>query len=504
MIEDELFSRPARLAAQVRAEADEAAKHLFIEKHILLRLEEAFVDVPDARETLLFALNQALRFCPNIAVCIPRSANSLIDASDELAARVHGPSHRVEVVEVSAAPRFDAVVNVGTEVLEGLPWITINSSGWLARVATGGSRTKRLHWEPHPFNPIGALAATCLGVAGAFFGIIGKPVVQALELSLFSHEVGAPRTLAAGPALPEAPLGLEAFLVGCGAVANGWAYAVKRLPIVGKLQGVDRQSLRLENLGSYVAAGRESLRNPKADVIRDLLSPAIALTPRAEEWELFKIRLRHGIPVPALIVNGLDDVETRHSAQRLWPDTLIDMAAGGLMSQVIVKHRTNNGLCLLRAVTPSVNRISWAERLARQTGLRVERILNEPTSEITQADIDVAPPDKRPALERARQQGQLVCGRVTEQNLKLEGHDPDFAPAVPFVTAFSGVVGAAETLKYLMAHRYRHSLHYQRSFQSGRSRVLEMTCHPECECQTSKDRGGDSSWQHRRTDSQRS
>ncbi len=65
----------------------------------------------------------------------------------------------------------------------------------------------------------------------------------------------------------------------------------------------------------------------------------------------------------------------------------------------------------------------------------------------------------------------------------MEGHDPDFAPAVPFVTAFSGIRGAAETMKWLMGHRCVHSLHFQHSFESGRSRALDMTCNPGCECQ---------------------
>jgi hypothetical protein len=41
------------------------------------------------------------------------------------------------------------------------------------------------------------------------------------------------------------------------------------------------------------------------------------------------------------------------------------------------------------------------------------------------------------------------CGYINRRTLELEGDDSDFAPAVPFVTAFSGVVGAAETMKWL-------------------------------------------------------
>src|SRR5207249_8423580 len=106
-----------------------------------------------------------------------------------------------------------------------------------------------------------------------------------------------------------------------------------------------------ENIGPYVAAVRQWIGRPKAEIMRELLAPRIAVTPRAEEFELFKLRLGYGqLRVPPLIVNGLDNVETRHAVQRLWPATLIDMAAGGTMAQVIVKEVAGDSICLLQAL----------------------------------------------------------------------------------------------------------------------------------------------------------
>jgi hypothetical protein len=187
----------------------------------------------------------------------------------------------------------------------------------------------------------------------------------------------------------------------------------------------------------------------------------------------------YGIVVPPLIVSGLDHVGTRHSVQRLWPETLIDMGAGALTSQVIVKPRAVDALCLLRALDVPTGEIEWAERLALETGLHAERIRYQPVTEITDADISNADDVHRSQLEKFR--GKLICGRITGQNLTMENANPDFAPAVPFVTAFSGVVGAAETLKVLMG--VSRGLHFQRHFQSQRSRVLQMDCDPGCECQ---------------------
>jgi len=144
--------------------------------------------------------------------------------------------------------------------------------------------------------------------------------------------------------------------------------------------------------------------------------------------------------------------------QRLWPETLIDMAAGEMHSQVIVKHKNNDGLCLLNALSIPPDEKDWAERLAAATGLEPLLIANNPTGAITQAEVDAAPADKKAELQKAI--GKPRCGHINRQSLEMEGYDPHFAPAVPFVTASSGIKGAAETIKWLMGHRYPHSLHF--------------------------------------------
>jgi hypothetical protein len=476
-----MFSRPLRAAARLRGDPEEGLRTSFLGGRILIAIEPTFVGVRDARETLFFSVNQALRFCPNVDVCVPSDAGELVETCHNIARWIHGDGHRLRTAKLEDSSSFNAVINIGTRVLTGLPAVTVNSGRWLARMASGDSGTDRLHWEAQSYNPLGALAAASLAVGAAFMELVGKPQTGAIEASLFTHEVGRPGTLAPGPLLPEVPFHLDAFLVGCGAVSNGWAYAVKRLPIVGRLQAIDCQSLRVENLGPYVAVGYDSLGKPKAALIRELLSPNIDVEDRPDHWEFFAIRLRRELRIPPLIIAGLDNVTTRHSVQHLWPETLIDMAAGGLESQVIVKNKMGDGLCVLRGLAIPAGEIEWAQSLAKAHGLDPELIAADPTGGITQAEIDGAGEDRKADLQGAL--GKPRCGYINHRTLELEGDDPDFAPAVPFVTSFSGIAGAAETMKWLMGERYAHSLHFQRSFQSGCSRALEMKCDPDCECQ---------------------
>jgi hypothetical protein len=476
-----VFSRPLRAAARLRGDSEEAVGTSFLGRRILIAIEPEFAGIRDAQETLFLAVNQTLRFCPNVEICVPPDAKALVDGCDFIARWIRGDGHRLVTAKMEDAPSFDAVVNIGTRVFAGLPAVTVNSSGWVARSASGDSAIERLHWETQPFNPLGALAASCMGVGAAFLELVGKPLIGAMEISLFTHEVGGPGTLVLGPSLPEAPLRLDAFLVGCGAVSNGWAYAIKRLPIGGRLQAIDCQSLSTENLGPYVAVGYDSVGKPKATLIRELLSPNIDVTDRPDHWEFFTIRLRSELAVPPLIIAGLDKVTPRHSVQRVWPETLIDIAAEGLESQVIVKNRSGDGLCVLHALAIPPDQIDWAQSLAAAHGLNPKLIATDPTGRITQAEINAAAGERKAQLRGAL--GKPRCGFINQRTLDREGDDPDFAPAVPFVTSFSGLVGAAETMKWLMGARHTHSLHFQRSFQSGRSRALQMSCDPECECQ---------------------
>jgi hypothetical protein len=69
---------------------------------------------------------------------------------------------------------------------------------------------------------------------------------------------------------------------------------------------------------------------------------------------------------------------------------------------------------------------------------------------------------------------------VTDHHLNEEEYSPDFAPAVPFVSAFAGIAGAAETLKLLLGEA--RPLHQQFDFRTMRIRAIDLQCRDDCEC----------------------
>jgi hypothetical protein len=71
---------------------------------------------------------------------------------------------------------------------------------------------------------------------------------------MLTGESGGLGDLDPRPDLPSAMLPLDALLISSGAVGNGWAAAMRRLPIAGVLGAVDRQPLASENVGPYALA----------------------------------------------------------------------------------------------------------------------------------------------------------------------------------------------------------------------------------------------------------
>jgi molybdopterin/thiamine biosynthesis adenylyltransferase len=481
-------SRPLRLAARLRPDAREAAlADRFGKSRVAVRLDPALDGSPDARTIFLAVVNQILRFCPHVLAAADDP--ELLAATRSMATAIVGTEGVVTPISPDSAGEAGVIVNIGVEAPEDPSWVTVNSAGWVARLASGVHGAV-LPWSAASSNSLGALAAACLGAGEAFFAVAGmaRPS-QALELSLFEGRTARPGMFDPGPKLPADPVELDGLLIGCGGVANGWADAIRRLPIRGRLGAVDRQALKTENIGPYVLSRLADLGRPKAQILADALAPEIEVAPYAEEFELFKLRLGFGLALPPLVVGGLDDVETRHSVQRLWPMGLVDMGAGGTTAQVLLHFAGKGGQCLLGALTLPPDAEPYAERVARLTGLRPSRVAEGPTTRVTAGDVAAAPPELREELEAARRRGQLLCGRITERNLFGEEASDDFAPAAPFVSALAGTIGAAETMKILMGLGSRSGLHEQYDFLGARGRALVVRCSTSCECRLRHEEG---------------
>lgn len=478
------MSRMARLGAGLVGRDDsDVGKSLFSGK-VRIGIAPDLVDSADSRLTLLTLCNHVVRFCPNVVLDV--DDDGLVEECLRIAASVHGDEHHVrpfrpgEEFAASDATIMVGYVNPGTDA------VIVTSDGWLARLASGPEAPAVMPMATGNPNALGAIAAACLGSGEVFLRLIGFPISgRNIELTMLTGESAIIGTFEPGPDLPTGNVTLDALLVGCGGVGNGWAYAIKHLPLAGELKGVDRQRLGPENIGPYVVAMSSDIGEWKVDVIRDHLSPNVTVTPFPEEFDLFSPRITTftKFELPPVVICGLDKAVPRHGVQRLWPASLIDLAAGGATAQVHIHRTGHHGQCLLGVHTASPGEPSYEERISEVTGLRPERIVRDYNRPITEDDVATAPSGYRASLESARQDGQLICGRITQANSEgVDRQDDSFTPAAPFVASLAGVMGASLTLQTSMGVELISGWHWQYSFIAARSQQLEMSCPSDCEC----------------------
>lgn len=475
------LSRPLRLATQVTGDSPAEVGARLAATSVHVRLAPEYADTADATILLRSLVDQLSRFCGTVVVSAPASlVQACLDRDHELhdEPRVHAEPFR------SGRPRVEVVVG---HACGDVGRIATCSDGWVGKLTSNSEHLTRAFIVS---NPVGAITAAALTAGEVFLRVVGidRPP-RAFELSAWTGDSGPLGTLQSGPILLTIPA-IDALVVGCGNVTNGWAVPTRALQVAGHLRAVDRQSLADENLGPYALACRDMIGEPKSALLARHLHPQITVARHDEELELFVPRItRWHLPLPPLVINGLDEVEPRHVVQRLWPQTLIDMAAGGTTSQVVVYRHGEPGQCLLGAFAAPEAGPSYERRVQALTGLRPERFLADYTSGITADDVANAPPEHRSRLQAAADAGQLLCGFINRASLTAAGDkgDDDFAPAAPFVSALTGARAAALTVAVLKGESsVPGGLHWQYSFLSNRARTTVMRCPDTCECQQTR------------------
>ena len=473
------LSRPLRLATQLTGGSPWEARARLLNATVHVRMAAEFEDTQDAAILLRSLVDHLSRFCNAVIVSAPADiTRPCVERDRELHAlpRVHAERH---------APAGPDALDIFVGDCPGVPGsIATCADGWAGKVYTTGTRAQMTAFTIA--NPVGALTAAALTAGEAFLRLIGAVRHPcAFELSAWTGDCGPPGSLPDGPRLPVIPP-IDALLIGCGNVMNGWAVAIRALQVTGRVRAVDRQSLGEENLGPYALARRDMIGQPKTALLAGHLQPLITVVRHDEELDLFVPRItRWHLPLPTLVINGLDEVEPRHLVQRLWPDVLVDMAAGGTTSQVIVNRR-GDGQCLLGAFAVPDAELGYVRRTETVTGLRRERFLSEFTTPVTAEDVAQAPPEHRARLQAAVESGQLVCGYINQASLTEMSADEGFAPAAPFVGALTGARAAAITVALLTGYHVPGGLRWQYSFSSNRARTSVLRCCDTCECQTGR------------------
>jgi molybdopterin/thiamine biosynthesis adenylyltransferase len=437
------YSRPVKTAEMLGNLAED--RHRFLRKTVLLTGESKILATANGKNCLLDALRLLVRICPNITVSLPAGNDLVIERAKSLTDQIEFSQQVLFKDVVEDFSTYDAVLSVGTRGNSALPWTTINSNGWIARVTSGN---KDLPDNCKMSNPIGALGAASLGVGEVFKRLIRLKPERGEMLNGFAFSL---RTYKEGdedyePPLPES-FGRDLLIVGGGAIGNGIVHLVSQLPFKGEVKIVDRQDYGVENLGTCILIGPEDISKPKALVMQDYLKQhGVQAQGFSMPFEDFALKIDKN---PAIVLNGLDNIEVRHEVQRsFWPDVVVDGAIGDFICQVSRHPWADDVACLICLFREGKGRAA-EELQAEATGLSSE-VLSQPDRLLEESDVLAAPAAKQEFL-RVRI-GRPICSVIQEaiaQRISEEKQDEGFQPSVPFVATFSACMVVAEAVAHL-------------------------------------------------------
>lgn len=227
---------------------------------------------------LLVAANLLSRWCRKVAIIMPViKAHPALgigggDLGELILAQMHDadPFGDFEIM-ASGEPAVQITLCIGSEALKKSTPETafIDASGWLASISIEkpiGLPTSEDH------NPLGAIAAACLGVAQVFKFAIGMSSEHYLRegiLDMFQLEWSD------NPSHTPWPTDLNVgkmLMVGAGSVGSSAAYCMRLGGLAGAISIVDRDDVKIENFNRSPVFGRRTTGFAKSQAVADFLN----------------------------------------------------------------------------------------------------------------------------------------------------------------------------------------------------------------------------------------
>ena len=131
------LSRPIACAAQLAPYA--ADVHRFSDKRVLLTGDAEILATDNGRFLLFDNIRLLVRFCRFVDVWLPASLGELRREAASLAKQIEFTKPVNFLDDPPNYSSYDAILSVGITGRPDLPWTTINSNGWLARVSSTGT-----------------------------------------------------------------------------------------------------------------------------------------------------------------------------------------------------------------------------------------------------------------------------------------------------------------------------------------------------------------------------
>jgi hypothetical protein len=449
----------------------------FLDKSVLLRGDKVALATANGQTILRTAARLLIRSCPRLVVACDEQALRL--QTETVLKAAEGGGSVVSTTEVDSA-RFDAIVSIGTTTERDRPDTCVWSDGWCARVSSHDSIEFGLGSD----NPVGAVAAACLGAGEVFKRLIDLKrsegrLLNRVSFSLYDYT----ESIDPGPTLTA--FKLPTFLqVGAGAIGNGIALTLLESRATGSAIVLDSQDYERENWGTCVLMNAGDEGRPKAVVIAEHLNASGLYT--ATPVQLMVEQFRGSIP--PIVISAVDSPEARHAIQLLWPDLIIDGAIGPFPCEVGVHPWGPDIACLRCWYQLSLG--PRAEMIQAEASGIPEHLLADADGPVTEMHIRAAPPDRREFLRERL--GKPICSVLEEAvaaAISAGKLRSGFRPSVPFVACLSGAMVVGELFKYANGLETVLEPRYQFDFRwgPGPGLRLPMARLPSCDCVRRRD-----------------
>jgi hypothetical protein len=433
------------------------------------------------------AVRQAVLIWRRVIVVLPHGSSGLGLSCREIAQELR-PGERAVEISQDAPWLSGPVLHIGPAASGDPRAVTITNSGWLMQIyaaATGTRGPGTLIPRRGPPNALAAAGASALGIGELFVRTFVENRSEAnFEFSLLDYAPGPLGSGAPGPALPK-ELTLEGIVVGAGTVCAGFSVAISPLAVGGRLAVVDHDAAWGENFGPHLLVSTATNGIAKVMLLRNRLvadHPDLKVMPKAERFRLFRYRVGTDVPVPDVVISGLDKTRPRQEVQRLWAPLHIDMATkDGVQAQVLVRTNPGRGMCMIQRF-PTRDEPTEEAELAIRTGLSVDALADD-LGAISNEDVERAPAEQRAAVAAARQRGDRRCNLITAADLGIgESRQDDYIGSAPFSALLAGVFAAGELIQARGLDFDRDGTLAMYHFVSRNVYAERTSCGDACEC----------------------
>jgi|SRR5579859_5055469 len=297
------YARSAVAAAQVLAGFDEERiREILDSERVGVRIGTDTIRSDEGHALLDLLIRLIARLYPTLVICAEPGTQDAAQNAKDLARRIN-PS-----VEFASDPTVEIAIGTELSCPEECTRIFVGSSHWNAFVGT----TKPFTVDQSS-NPFGAGAAACLAAANLFRWVflrdkpcLDKDAVFSLLKCESCRSDDSPLSGSFG----------EMVLVGAGAIGNGAAWALSRLPMEGALHVVDDETIDLGNLQRYILAERSENGGVKVEVLARHFRKGVQAKPHPVKFDAFVAA--EGYTWPRMLL-ALDSSYDRRSAQASLP-----------------------------------------------------------------------------------------------------------------------------------------------------------------------------------------